>query len=40
MSPRLPPEDEQALLRVKGVGHKIVERYGAAILDRVRRASR
>ncbi len=34
------PEDEQALLRVKGVGHKIVERYGVAILDRVCRASR
>ena len=32
------PENEQALLRVKGVGPKIVERYGAAILERVREA--
>jgi hypothetical protein len=31
-------EDEQALLRLKGVGPKIVERYGAAILERVREA--
>jgi hypothetical protein len=35
---RARPEDGQALLRVKGVGPKIVERYGAAILERVREA--
>ena len=34
------PEDDHALLRVKGVGHKVVERYGATILELVHRASR
>ncbi len=33
------PEDERALLRVKGVGHKVVERHGAPILALVRRCA-
>ncbi len=33
------PENERALLGVKGVGHKVVERYGAAILALVRRSA-
>jgi superfamily II DNA helicase RecQ len=36
---RARPEDDQTLLRVKGVGYKVVEQYGAAILERVRRCA-
>jgi superfamily II DNA helicase RecQ len=32
---RARPKDLHALLRVKGVGPRVVERYGAAILERV-----
>ncbi len=35
---RARPRDERALLGVKGVGRKVVERYGAVILALVRRS--